>query len=1032
MTFFRLCIFLNLALAVYCIPVSQIPSEDESLAEGYLKKFFNLTEESGPPSRRGINPLSRRLSEMQRFFGLQITGTLDADTLEMMKKPRCGVPDNHFARFSIFGNNLKWQKNSLTYRIENYTPDMSQSEVDDSIVKALDVWAKVTPLRFTRLYSGTADIMISFGRRSHGDYYPFDGRDGTLAHAFAPAPGIGGDAHFDDDETFTFRSNSGYVLFMVAAHEFGHSLGLSHSDDPGALMYPMYSYRNPDTFLLPQDDVKGIQSLYGPNTDPQKPGPPPPTTPDACDSTMVLDAVATLRGEMLFFKDSFFWRSYPQSRSPQQSLITSFWPNAPANIDAAYESQKSDRIYIFKDRQVWAFSGYDLVRGYPKTLSSFGLPRSVRKIDAALYDVQSRKTLFFVGSNYYSFDEAANSVDYGFPKLIHQTFSGLNKVTAAFQYRGFTYIYSGPYMFEYDLRTGRLFRVLRNSYFLHCIRWPNTIDNQELWQRTDQKPAEEEILKRRWRWIGHNVHSKKMGHTWQQLEMLAQDRDAWRTLVDGLSPRRDIFSICRTITMEAPWTVKAVIMMVTIAVGTAVPAILDSQEDVAKAQDYLSQYFSEVGVSDGTGTWRSGLDSFTDTLKIMQEFFGLEVTGQLDSNTMKVMSRPRCGFTDLDKYKYAHFDGQPKWEKNVITYRITDYTSDLSESYVDAALAKALQVYSSVTPLDFKQITSGTADIMIKFKADNHGDFAPFDGEGGVLAHAFSPGEGRGGDTHFDDDELWTLTSSGSNLFLVAAHEFGHALGLSHSKLPTSLMYPTYQYTDTDGFVLPDDDTQGVQALYGVRSSSQPTVNPELQPGSEPEPSPKPVPDRCSNYLVFDAATSINNYLYFFKDGYFWKRSSNWDGVTTRKISSIWPGINKVDAAYEYKRRNIVVLFEGNRYWQVRRNSVLPGFPKPISDLGFPSSVTKVDAAVHVTFLGRTLFFVNNKYWSYSERRGRMDRRNPKLIRTEIPGIGYRVDAVFENRGYLYFSYGPRQTQYSYMKRRAVRILKNNDWMDCD
>lgn len=56
---------------------------------------------------------------------------------------------------------------------------------------------------------------------------------------------------------------SGYVLFMVAAHEFGHSLGLSHSDDPGALMYPVYSYRNPDTFVLPQDDVKGIQSLYG-------------------------------------------------------------------------------------------------------------------------------------------------------------------------------------------------------------------------------------------------------------------------------------------------------------------------------------------------------------------------------------------------------------------------------------------------------------------------------------------------------------------------------------------------------------------------------------------------------------------------------------------------------------------------------------------------------------------------------------------------------------------------------------------------
>uniref|UniRef100_A0A8C9Z301 interstitial collagenase n=1 Tax=Sander lucioperca TaxID=283035 RepID=A0A8C9Z301_SANLU len=428
------------------------------LFQSYLKRFFNLTEQEGPSGRRGISAVSRKLSEMQRFFGLHITGTLDADTMTMMKKPRCGVPDTNIARFSTFGKNLKWEKNSLTYRIENYTPDMSVSEVDDSIEKALQVWAKVTPLRFTRIYSGTADIMISF---AHGDNYPFDGPDGTLAHAFAPGLGIGGDAHFDDDENFTFRSNRGYVLFIVAAHEFGHSLGLSHSDDPGALMYPVYSYRNPDTFVLPRDDVNGIQSLYGRNSvkDPSVDKPQPPTTPDACDSTMVLDAVTTLRGEMLFFKDSFFWRSYPQSNTPQQSLITNFWPEAPTNIDAAYESQQSGRVLLFKGR-LWAFAGYELVRGYPKKLSSFGLPRSVKKIDAALYDVESGKTLFFVGSSYYSYDETRKTMDQGVPKQVDQTFSALtSKVTAALQYRG-----------EY-LRTGRLFRVLRNSYFLRCTNF---------------------------------------------------------------------------------------------------------------------------------------------------------------------------------------------------------------------------------------------------------------------------------------------------------------------------------------------------------------------------------------------------------------------------------------------------------------------------------------------------------------------------------------------------------------------------------
>lgn len=49
----------------------------------------------------------------------------------------------------------------------NYSPDLDRAVIDDAFKRAFKVWSDVTPLTFTQIYSGEADIMIMFG--SQGD-----------------------------------------------------------------------------------------------------------------------------------------------------------------------------------------------------------------------------------------------------------------------------------------------------------------------------------------------------------------------------------------------------------------------------------------------------------------------------------------------------------------------------------------------------------------------------------------------------------------------------------------------------------------------------------------------------------------------------------------------------------------------------------------------------------------------------------------------------------------------------------------------
>jgi len=155
---------------------------------------------------------------------------------------------------------------TVGYVFSQMTSQLTPAAAEAAIERAMGEWAKVVQVTWQQGSNPTAPqtVNILFATYAHGDGYPFDGPGGVLAHTFLPAPPnpepIAGDMHFNDSETWKIGANTD--LFSVALHELGHALGLGHTDDPSAVMYPYYQMV---TGLSPLD-VSTVQTLYAVQT----------------------------------------------------------------------------------------------------------------------------------------------------------------------------------------------------------------------------------------------------------------------------------------------------------------------------------------------------------------------------------------------------------------------------------------------------------------------------------------------------------------------------------------------------------------------------------------------------------------------------------------------------------------------------------------------------------------------------------------------------------------------------------------------
>jgi len=431
--------------------------------------------------------------------------------------------------------------------------------------------------------------------------------------------------------------------------------------------------------------------------------------------------------------------------------------------------------------------------------------------------------------------------------------------------------------------------------------------------------------------------------------------------------------------------------------------------------------------------------AITDAVMQMQIYGGLHPSGIINEETLKLLSKPRCGNkdgTDVRSNAYRRRSkrfviGAKGWKKRTLTYNLSNWTPKLgSKDFVASELDKAFQSWAHYANLKFKSTDDYyKADIKIAFGRYSHGDYYPFDGPGLILAHAYYPYEfgDFGGDIHFDEDEDWranvTDLWSGMDFFTVAQHEIGHSLGLSHSPVADSVMYPYYKGKQGNQGVGYDD----VLAMYELYIRNQPSLPDEAdedyEVGNE---SPDDVDDDQSDYAA-DEGDYYNDSPQDDDE----KRTSS--TTTTTSTSTVKPftttkapdadsttqtyvgDYEDVDDHIKREKdkekekdicsgtfdtighiRSELFVFLGEQMWRFSgRGSLRPGYPAPASQMfGFPKGIENIDAVYERNHDGNILFFTGHSYW-ISDGNSFIDNSPRPLTDLGLPRSLSKIDAIF-------------------------------------
>jgi peptidoglycan hydrolase-like protein with peptidoglycan-binding domain len=201
----------------------------------------------------------------QRNAGLPETGIVDAATRSALSQPRCEVPDGIEPHDSSekwdLSNTGTWNHSNLTWKLSNtYTTSTNpavqaaaRAQVEGVIGTVLGEWDTRSGYTFAKT-TGTPDILISFSSSLASN-----------VNASTTAISNGGDVTMNINRTWSIGvtpvGSGAMDMASILIHELGHAVGLAHTPNGNAIMYPFFNNGQAPKTTPTTDDTTSILAM---------------------------------------------------------------------------------------------------------------------------------------------------------------------------------------------------------------------------------------------------------------------------------------------------------------------------------------------------------------------------------------------------------------------------------------------------------------------------------------------------------------------------------------------------------------------------------------------------------------------------------------------------------------------------------------------------------------------------------------------------------------------------------------------------